>query len=857
MTETSVEARGAKRERRIVERPRLTVLLDGATSRIRMLVAPAGFGKTTLARQWSSAEGRTAAWYPARPASADVAVLCSGLAVAAAEVLEGCDRRVRERLGATLNPSEEAALLAEMLAEDLDEWPSQAWLVLDDYHLLSRAREAELFVERLVACSPLNLLIASRSRPSWVSSRMILYGEVFELGQNTLAMSREEASEVLVDWREDEAAGLISLADGWPAVIGLAGIASAPVDLTREVPETLYDFFAEEVFQSLDCSVQQGLASLAVAPSLDIELASVLIGDGAASAIREGLRTGILDEHGSKLTLHPLARHFLEARGGASLGIDAVKIARKCLASYRSRADFDASFEVISRFGLRDELDSLLLDAIDTVLEDARLATLGTWLDWAASQHFASSLTRICRAELSIREGRSTMASVLADEVLGEHRVSPPLRFRALMIGARSAHLASDDDRALLLYRRAKEIAPDAVLGRHAVAGEVMCAAALELEEAKDLLEELRLGADNANLRERVLLAERRLSVCYRFGRLDGLAEARKASELVGGVSDPLARCSFRSIYSALLAVGASYDEALEVADALIEDATSYKVDLALPYAYCNRAAAELGRGRYPAAHRALDQAGLVAGSDVYAQQNIYCIRARLLLQQRCISEASALEPPDVTVAVKGMRGEVVATRGLVLACAGRLDEAEVLAAEAAAITRTIETNVLAAAIRAMVAVKSRRSSAVDLLHALVDTTFEMGGKDLLIGCCRASPELLAALLAVRVLRERVASVLARSGDPLLAHAIETARNANLDVIQALSPREHEVYELLIAGASNRQIAQRLFISEATVKVHVHHVYDKVGVRSRSALALAAAQERARQAAPATTSGTE
>ena len=44
-----------KSRRRIIERPRLTRLLDDSPARIKMLIAPAGYGKTTLARQWLSA----------------------------------------------------------------------------------------------------------------------------------------------------------------------------------------------------------------------------------------------------------------------------------------------------------------------------------------------------------------------------------------------------------------------------------------------------------------------------------------------------------------------------------------------------------------------------------------------------------------------------------------------------------------------------------------------------------------------------------------------------------------------------------------------------------------------------------
>ncbi|MEV6108662.1 response regulator transcription factor [Streptomyces sp. NPDC051940] len=51
----------------------------------------------------------------------------------------------------------------------------------------------------------------------------------------------------------------------------------------------------------------------------------------------------------------------------------------------------------------------------------------------------------------------------------------------------------------------------------------------------------------------------------------------------------------------------------------------------------------------------------------------------------------------------------------------------------------------------------------------------------------------------------------------------------------SLSPRETEILQLLAEGLANRQISRRLFISEATVKTHLVHIYDKLGVDSRTA----------------------
>ncbi len=51
--------------------------------------------------------------------------------------------------------------------------------------------------------------------------------------------------------------------------------------------------------------------------------------------------------------------------------------------------------------------------------------------------------------------------------------------------------------------------------------------------------------------------------------------------------------------------------------------------------------------------------------------------------------------------------------------------------------------------------------------------------------------------------------------------------------IKALTPREQEVLLLLTTAATNKQIAHRLFISEKTVKCHVHNIFQKLNVTHR------------------------
>ncbi|CAB0779296.1 DNA-binding response regulator [Corynebacterium diphtheriae] len=61
---------------------------------------------------------------------------------------------------------------------------------------------------------------------------------------------------------------------------------------------------------------------------------------------------------------------------------------------------------------------------------------------------------------------------------------------------------------------------------------------------------------------------------------------------------------------------------------------------------------------------------------------------------------------------------------------------------------------------------------------------------------------------------------------------------------QALSAREIEILQNLEQGLSNRQLAAKLFISEATVKTHLVHIYSKLDVDNRTAAITAARQQR-------------
>src|SRR4051794_18899710 len=143
--DATAESAGTVGRNHIIERPRLTRLLDETSARVIMLVAPAGYGKTTLARQWL--KKRTHGWYTATAASADVAALGTGITDAARSVSNDLGDQFREWL-LTRRGDEDPILAASFLAADLCRWREEAWLAIDDYHLFTP--DAERVLEFLV-----------------------------------------------------------------------------------------------------------------------------------------------------------------------------------------------------------------------------------------------------------------------------------------------------------------------------------------------------------------------------------------------------------------------------------------------------------------------------------------------------------------------------------------------------------------------------------------------------------------------------------------------------------------------------------------------------------------------------------
>jgi len=149
----------------------------------------------------------------------------------------------------------------------------------------------------------------------------------------------------------------------------------------------------------------------------------------------------------------------------------------------------------------------------------------------------------------------------------------------------------------------------------------------------------------------------------------------------------------------------------------------------------------------------------------------------------------------------------------------------------------------------------------------------QRSGLDLLAVLSRELPDVRCVVLTAAITQEQVVEALKRGAAGLVlkesppeqliecvrrvaageryfdsdtvTQAVQAAadRSGPTEAAGSLTPRELEIVRMVAQGLRNRVIGERLVISESTVKVHLHNIYEKLGIEGRLELVLLAQQK--------------
>jgi ATP/maltotriose-dependent transcriptional regulator MalT len=813
----------------MIERPRLTGLLDASDERTILLHAPAGYGKTTLSRQWAKTLSG-AIWLSITPSHLDVAAFAHDVAelVGPAEL-----SFIDEYLRARRNPQRAAREVATALAAQI-EAAHIRWITLDDYQEVAESPETEEMVEILQEQTTARFLISSRLRPRWAKARLELYGDVLEIDRESLAMDDTE-SEELVGRRGDPAvAAFLAQAQGWPAVLALAAGPIGPrlpSNHIPTVPAELHRYLAEEVYQSVTPSLREQLVELALLPQMSREALETRFGRLSRTVLDAARELGFVST-GDDLELHPLLREFLLSK----LLDDphAETRVRYAVAACITAERWGRALELVLRFNLLNLVEPLLESAYKPLLRDGRLGTLTQFANRLGSRPaFSAPGVELIDAEVALRDGAYALASDLAMRVRRKLPEQHALRSRASAIVGNCGFLLADFASSEAAFAAALADAlderdeADALFGlalapifdeRERPAGSI---AALEALRERSPIDLVRHAG--------VVLGSSRIGPG--FSRLDLFEDAMHA---LPHVQDPLVRTGFTANYSYALGIQAKYQPAFDVASLLLADAEAFDLEFARPHAHWNLAFACLGLRRFGDAekHLQLVEDSVKRRYDGHHALNSRVLRARFLLQLAQPHEALEYVRYDThDAAVPSMQAEYLATRALVHAVLRNPDESRAAAETAEARSISCEVRVLAQAARSILAT---HAGDVTQAVAVVDLADTLQVWDPLVVALRSVPQLGDLIATQDRFRPTLQHLYESSNDLALSRRIGLRTRSGRMPSEILSARELEVLGLMAGGLRNKEIAAALVIAESTTKVHVRHVFEKIGVRTRT-----------------------
>jgi DNA-binding SARP family transcriptional activator len=385
-------------ERPMLERPRLLDRLRGRWfTRVTVVTAPAGYGKTTLLTQaidanravplgvdcWLACGSGGSGGSAAGGAPGSVTLLGSALCQAV-----GAARQLA-RVGGV---SDVATAVSEAV------WrrsPDHVALVIDDVHEIPAGSEAAALLTALVDALPANghLVLAGRLPPPVPLARLDVEGRVLRLDESDLAFTDEELAEFAA-LRTVEPAQL-AVSGGWPALAELSASAGA-----GRSSRATGEYLGQEVLAPLDALRRRRLAILAHLGPFDDELARAALGgpvdvDGLLAGIPLVTAIG----PGGVRTLHPLWRSALASEVDEA---DLAAARRRAARVLVERGEPDKAVPALIDAGAWDELGGVLVVVLGAAHALVPRDVLAEWFALLPAEAQDGPHGRLLRAVLAV-----------------------------------------------------------------------------------------------------------------------------------------------------------------------------------------------------------------------------------------------------------------------------------------------------------------------------------------------------------------------------------------------------------------------------------------------------------------------
>ncbi len=397
------------------------------------VVAPAGYGKTTLLSQWAERNGQSFAWVSVDEADNDPKVLLSYVAEAL-DAVEPIDERVFDALASPV--SSVPGSVVPRLGAAFSSMTSPVVLVLDDVHVLHNSEcRAALSVLADHVPGGSRLALSGRAEPPLRTARLRAEGRILEIGPGDLSLTHAEASSLLrnVDlaMSEDDVAELLQRTEGWPAGLYLAALylrEGGPLD-TAVVSfggddRLVSEYMESEFLSRISHGQRVFLTRTAVLERISGPLcAAVLDLPGAAAILADLARLNMLlvplDRRGQWYRYHHLFRDMLRAElervDPGMIPVLQRRAAGWCLGNGLPEAALEYSMAA----GDTDQAAGLVGQLAVPAHRQGRVTTIERWFRWLEDRGGIEQrpMVAVLASLLSALTGRPVEAERWADVV--------------------------------------------------------------------------------------------------------------------------------------------------------------------------------------------------------------------------------------------------------------------------------------------------------------------------------------------------------------------------------------------------------------------------------------------------------
>lgn len=808
-------------------RPRLRDALLQADCRLRLLCAPAGSGKSVLL-------GECAEQCPAdtqlvyldlhgKPLTTETFLqqLASALGVATADPIS--------------------------IKQHLNDMSNGLWLLLDDYPRFPDSALDGLLNELLLAAPRrIRWWLASRRRPGLQLSRLLLDGELFELGTGELAFSADELAELLqgklLYWPWPAIHQLQRDSQGWCAGIRLHLLNLSPgqaaAQLERNDPHLL-DYLKREALDELPDDWRQALYTLAQLPQFDAAVCEQVLGVGEGARLLEQLgECGLFIEatgpDGQLFRVQPAVAPALAGLLPAALAKAAF---RKACQWYVSQDNVRLALEYAVKAGQMEMAASLMQRYTeDSILQGRRLAQL-LELRRELSQDLLSSSPRLLllNAWVLLLSGHLDEAQHCCEQLARFAPQPTAVRQQELLAQWQALHAnlafhRGDCERARLLLAEAVVELPERSWSQRLVCYAMQVEQAL-IEGRLDQAQELNRQATK-QAREHASLAMEGVMALGHVKLLVIRGELLRAQTLLtrlygelsrawGAEASPLrGRVQLRR--AALLAQQGRYAEAEDSFQSGVQECHSCS-DPAVLWGYLGLAELDALQGDLAGAFARITDAERLMQynhiNEALYQGLLLRAKARLWL---CQGRAGQAEKALQALPPHALRTSPYGSPELHL-------QLQLLQAQARQANGAVEEALDSLSqLHAQALGEGRRPLTCEIGFSLAEALYANNKPG------QAKQALLDTIALARQMGlASVERAFALRCPALMRWAGETQRSDS-EPAALLSRRELEVLKLIARGYSNLQIAEQLFISLHTVKTHAQRINFKLGVERRT-----------------------